>query len=36
MVTLKPLSAEGQPARLLILAATGSASVMNLELDAHP
>lgn len=36
MVTLTPVSAQGQPARLLIMAATGSASVMNLELDAHP
>jgi hypothetical protein len=36
MVTVTPLSAGEQPARLLILAATGSASVMNLELDAHP
>lgn len=35
MVTLTPLPAQGKPARLLILAATG-ASVMNLELDAHP
>lgn len=36
MVTLTPLSANGQAARLMILAATGSASVLNLELDAHP
>jgi len=36
MATLTPLSASGQAARLMILAATGSASVLNLELDAHP
>jgi hypothetical protein len=36
MVTLTPLATQGQPARLLILAATGNTSVMNLELDAHP
>ena len=35
-VTLTPLSAKGQPARLLILAATGSTAVMSLELDAQP
>ena len=35
MVTLTPLTANGEAARLLILAATGE-SAMNLELDAHP
>jgi hypothetical protein len=35
LVTLIPLSAGGQPARLMILAATGEAA-MNLELDEHP
>jgi hypothetical protein len=35
-VVLTPLSASGQPGRLLVTATTGGTATLNFELDAHP
>ncbi len=35
-VTFTPISPDGMAARLMVTASTGSASVLNFELDAHP